>query len=106
MDKSTAALALFLCALIIFIERSLPWIIFGKREMPSLMKRLSELLPAALMAILVVYSLKSLTSADMHTALSMIIASVFTVIIHVWKKNQILSVFLGTLVYMLLLNLF
>lgn len=106
MDKSTAALALVLCAIIIYIERSLPWILFGKKQMPALMKRLSELLPAALMAILVVYSLKALTTSDMHTSVSLIIASVFTVIIHLWKKNQILSVIVGTAVYMLFLNLF
>lgn len=106
MDKSTAAIALVLCTMIIFIERSLPWIIFGKREMPKIMKRLSQLLPSALMAILVVYSLKSLTTSDLHTVLSMSIASVFTVLFHLWKKNQILSVFLGTVVYMLILNLF
>lgn len=104
MNKTTAALALVLCAIIVYFERSLPWLAFGKREMPPLIKKLSDLLPPALMAILVVYGLKSLTTSDFHTSVAMIIASIFTAIIHIYKKNQILSVFLGTAVYMILLN--
>lgn len=104
MNKTTAAIVLVLCACIVFFERCLPWLLFGKREMPVLMKKLSDLLPPALMAILVVYGLKNVTVVDMHTGVAMCAASVFTVIVHLWKKNQILSVFLGTAMYMILLN--
>lgn len=105
MNKTAAFILLIACACIIYFERSIPWLAFGKKEMPSLLKKLADLLPPALMAILVVYGLKSITTANTHTILSMIVASLFTIVIHVWKKNQILSVFLGTAVYMLLLNL-
>lgn len=105
MNKTTAAILLVLCACIVYFERALPWIAFGKREMPVLVRKLSDLLPAALMMILVVYGLKNVVTADMHTVIAMLSASAFTVLIHLWKKNQILSVFLGTAVYMLLLNI-
>lgn len=104
MNKTTAAIALVLCACIVYFERCLPFLAFSKREMPPLIKKLSDLLPPALMAILVVYGLKSLTTSDAHTAIAMIVASIFTAIIHIYKKNQILSVFLGTALYMILLN--
>ncbi len=106
MNKFTAAIVIVLCSIIIYFERSLPWLAFGKRTMPIKIKKLSDLLPPALMAILVVYSLKSLTTADFHSAISMIVASIFTALIHIYKKNQILSVFFGTAVYMILLNCF
>ena len=106
MNKLTAAILIAVCSCIVYLERSLPWLAFGKKTMPSKIKKLSDLLPPALMAILVVYSLKSLTIADFHSASAMIIASIFTALIHIYKKNQILSVFLGTAVYMILLNCF
>ncbi len=106
MNKYTAAIMIVLCSCIIYFERSLPWLAFGKKAMPSKIKKLSDLLPPALMAILVVYSLKGLMTADFHSASAMIIASIFTALIHIYKKNQILSVFLGTAVYMVLLNCF
>ncbi len=106
MNKLTAAILIVICSCIIYLERSLPWLAFGKRTMPSKIKKLSDLLPPALMAILVVYSLKGLTSADFHSAIALIISSIFTALIHIYKKNQILSVFLGTAVYMILLNCF
>lgn len=104
MNKTTAAIVLVLCACIVYFERALPWLAFGKKEMPPLVRRLSDLLPAALMMILVVYGLKAVVISDTHTVIAMIGASIFTVFIHIWKKNQILSVFLGTAVYMFLLN--
>jgi branched-subunit amino acid transport protein AzlD len=106
MNKTTAAIIIVLCACIIYFERALPWLAFGKKEMPPMVKRLSDLLPPALMAILVVYGLKGLTTSDAHTVIAMIVASIFTAIIHIYKKNQILSVFLGTALYMILLNCF
>ncbi len=106
MNKMTAAIIIVLCACIIYFERALPWLAFGKKEMPPMIKRLSDLLPPALMAILVVYGLKGLTTSDTHTAIAMVVASIFTAIIHIYKKNQILSVFLGTALYMILLNCF
>lgn len=105
MNKMTAAIVLVLCAGIVFFERSIPWLIFGKRKMPVIMERLATLLPPALMAILVVYGLKGLPTSDTHTMIALIVASIFTACIHIVKKNQILSVFLGTAVYMFLLNI-
>lgn len=107
MSKTMAVWVIVACALITFMWRVIPFLVFhGDRKMPPILDRLKDLLPAAVMAILVVYGLKGLTSADGHEALAMIIASIFVAGIHIWKKNTILSVFLGTAVYMILLNVF
>lgn len=107
MSRSNALMAMVLCALITYFYRSVPFIAFsGKRKMPAALERLGKLLPAAIMMILVVYSFRSLPTADGHTALCMIVAAFVTGIIHVVKKNTILSVFAGTFVYIFLLNFF
>ena len=104
MNHTEAFILIVICACIVFFVRSLPWIAFGKKEMPKIVKRLSDLLPASLMVILVVYSLKSLTTSDFHASFALISASIFTAIFHYYQKNQILSVISGTAVYMFLLN--
>ncbi len=104
MPKNKAMIVMLVCMAIVYFERSLPWLLFGKKGMPKALKVLADLLPAALMATLVVYGLKDLPTSDMSTAAALIVASVFTGCIHYWKKNTILSVFTGTIVYVVLLN--
>ena len=103
MNHKEAFILIVICACIVFFERSLPWIVFGKKEMPKIVKRLSDLLPASLMVILVVYSLRT---SDFHDSFALISASIFTAVFHYYQKNQILSVISGTAVYIILLNAF
>ena len=48
MNHKEAFILIVICACIVFFERSLPWIAFEKKEMPKIVKRLSDLLPASL----------------------------------------------------------
>lgn len=104
MSKTEAFWLILVCFLITLMWRALPFLFFGKRQMPKVLERLKDLLPSAIMAILLVYGLKGLSGASGHDAFAMIAASAFTAIIHLWRKNTILSVFLGTLAYIILLN--
>ena len=102
MNKQKALILIVICSIIIFLERSLPWLIFGKNKMPKFIKRLSDLLPSALMIILLIYSLVNIT--DKQTLYPVIIASFITFIFHYFKRNQILSIIIGTATYMFLIN--
>lgn len=105
MSKSAALCALAVCALITYFYRSIPFVAFsGRRKMPPVLEKLGNLLPAAIMMILVVYSFRSLPTADVHTVLCMITAAVITAVMHIWKRNTILSVFVGTVAYILFIN--
>lgn len=105
MNKTEAFWLIIVCFLITLMWRSLPFLFFGgKHRMPHILEKLKELLPSAIMAILLVYGLKGLDGASGHDAFAMTVASLFTAGIHLWKKNTILSVFLGTAVYIVLLN--
>ena len=79
MNQTEAFVLIVICACIVFFERSLPWLAFGKKEMPKIVKRLSDLLPASLMVILVVYSLKSVTTSDFHASFALISASTVSI---------------------------
>ena len=54
-----------ICAVCTFGERLLPFLIFRKGEIPSLIRYLGKVLPLAIMATLVVYCLRG-TSFDIY----------------------------------------
>jgi branched-subunit amino acid transport protein AzlD len=105
MNKTYAVVLLICCALIVEFWRALPFAVFRKRRMPDILKRLSAVLPAAIMAILLVYGLKDLPSAGSQEWISVLIACAVTAILHIWKGSSILSIAAGTVIYVLLINM-
>ncbi|MBR3756059.1 MAG: AzlD domain-containing protein [Firmicutes bacterium] len=101
-----AALLIFVAAAVTFGLRAVPFVFFGgKREMPEPVKKVADLMPAAIIAVLVIYCLKgAIVTVDMNTLASALGAAA-VVLLHVWKRNMLLSIFGGTAVYMLLLHL-
>ena len=82
--------------------RALPFMLFGttKKPIPPAILFLGRVLPPAVMATLVVYSLKHLSFAENALWMNEIIAVAVTAAIHIWRKNTLLSITIGTLVYM------
>ena len=72
--------------------RALPFTILGKRR----------ILPAAIMAVLIVYCLKEVPTEFLSGGYKKLIAAAVCVALHVWKKNTFVSIIGGTIVYMLL----
>lgn len=96
---------IFASALATFSLRALPFAMFSpKRGIPKIVCLLGDKLPSAVMATLVVYCLKGISGNDMMGSLQLIIASVVVCIIHIWKKNTILSISVGTICYMMLIR--
>lgn len=93
-----------ICVGCTILERGLPFLIFRKGEIPSLIRYLGKVLPLAIMATLVVYCLRGTTFDVVANFIPQIVAVVVTVILHLWKRNTLISVFGGTAVYMCLLQ--
>ena len=86
--------------------RFLPFVIFTKgRRVPDVVAYLGRVLPYAVMAMLVVYCLKGISFVQMSFGLPEIISVVLVVVLHVWKRNTLLSIVGGTVCYMLLVQL-
>ena len=94
-----------ICVGCTILERGLPFLVFRKGEIPSLIRYLGKVLPLAIMATLVVYCLRGTTFDSVANFIPQIVAVVVTVILHLWKRNTLISVFGGTAVYMFLLQL-
>ena len=83
--------------------RFLPFIVFAKgKEVPPFVSYLEKTLPYSVMAMLVVFCLKDVNSL---TLLPTVLAVAATVLMHLLKRNTLLSIITGTAVYMLLIRL-
>ena len=84
-----------------FVTRSAPFVLFGKkRGTPPIVLFLGTYLPPAILAMLVVYGLKDVRLLAYPYGLPELIGVATVVGLHVWKRNYLLSIFVGTAAYM------
>ena len=97
--------AIAVMAVITALLRFLPFLIFkGKASTPPLVEKLGRLLPSAVIAMLVVYCMKDVDFTASASYLPVLLASVLVGVLHTWKRNILLSVIGGTVIYMLLVQ--
>lgn len=88
-----------------FLTRLFPFALFGgKKEVPRLVKYLGDILPVAIIGILIVYCLRDFTGGDKNIIIPQITAVAATALIHLWRRNTLLSIAVGTIGYMLLIH--
>lgn len=77
------------------------------RPTPKYIVYLGKVLPAAMFALLVVYCLRGLPShgTTLPDAASQLVAVAATVAMHVWRRNMMWSMAVGTACYMLLIRM-
>ena len=91
-----------LCTVLI---RALPfWALGGRKEVPATVQYLGKVLPPAIMAILVVYCLKNISLWEGNRGLPEFLAVALVGVLHLWKKNTLLSIGAGTVFYMVLVQ--
>lgn len=94
-----------LLALATMLTRFIPFLVFGKKQKtPKMIDYLGKVLPAAMMGLLVAYCFKSVKITDYREVLPAVIASGAVVGLHLWKRNTILSIAAGTVLYMILIR--
>jgi len=99
-------LLVVVAALVTMATRFLPFLIFGeKRKTPALVTYLGKVLPCAIMGMLVVYCMKDVTFLSSPHGLPEILSCVIVALLHIWKRNSLLSIGAGTVCYMLLVQL-
>ena len=81
------------------------WIFGEKGEAPAVISYLGRVLPYAVMAMLVVYCLKGLDFSTPGKYLPELLCTILVAGLHAWKRNTLLSIGVGTVAYMLLVQL-
>ena len=101
-----AAALIAVMALVTIALRFLPFLIFSEdRKTPPIITYLGKVLPYAIMGMLVVYCLKNVSFVSAPYALPELLSCAVVVLLHLWKRNTLLSIGGGTLCYMLLVQL-
>lgn len=106
-SASQTLIIILMVAIGAMLTRFLPFIIFGRKERtPKMVDYLGKTLPYATSGMLVIYCLKGVKLNSNPYGIPEIISVLFIILIHNKKKNTLLSIGLGTLVYMILVRLF
>ena len=93
-------------ALVTMLTRFLPFLIFsGKKKTPAIITYLGKVLPFAIMGMLVVYCLKGVSLTAFPFGFPEFLGCAAVTLLHVWKRNTLLSIGAGTVCYMLLVQL-
>ena len=107
MTDSTlhSILLIVVMAVVTFVLRAFPFIVFsGKKPTPQFVTYLGKVLPYAIIGMLVIYCVKDISFGAVGDFLPYLIAGAIVVILHVWKRNTLLSIIAGTLSYMALVQ--
>ncbi len=102
-------IAIFLVGLLMFLMRASAFIVFAKKEPPKFLRFVEKYIPSLSIAVLFLVCLKEKTldlvigggesPAKMLSALG---GAILTVMLQLWKKNSMISIFSGTILFMLL----
>ena len=87
------------------LTRYLPFLLFpGDKPTPKYIQYLGSVLPAAVFGLLVVYCLKNVSFLTGSHGIPELISIAVVVVLHLWKRQMLLSIVGGTVCYMLLVQ--
>lgn len=106
MSNAHMLITITLIALTTITLRFLPfWIFPPSKQPPALITYLGKVLPRAAIALLVVYAVKDVSIVTSPHGIPELVAILVIVVVHVFKRNTLLSIATGTLLYMMLVQL-
>ena len=79
-------------------------IIPAGKQTPKYVQYLGKVLPAAVFGLLVIYCLKDVSILTGSHGIPELIAILLVIMLHVWKRQMLLSIAGGTVCYMLLVQ--
>lgn len=106
MSSSYIILAVFMGFLATFGGRILPYIIFSRKSEGKNLAFIQRNMPLVIMVVLVFYTFFSIDFTSGAKMMSAIIACISTLLLQICFKNALMSMFVGTCLYMILLRSF
>ena len=92
-------------ALVTIGLRFLPFALFRGRDTPKFIAYLGNVLPFAIMGMLVVYCLRGISFTTMPFGIPELVSVALVAGLHLWKRNTLLSIISGTVCYMILVQM-
>lgn len=105
MPNLHSAAMIAVIALVTAILRFLPfWIFRNNQKTPPLIAHLGQVLPFSIMGMLVVYCLRDISFSEAPFGIPEILGCGVVTLLHIWKRNTLLSIGIGTVCYMFLVQ--
>ena len=101
---NNAYVLILVSALVTALIRFAPFVIF-KDKVPKLISDLTNLLPSAIMGMLVIYCIKDISFVSLSGFMPMLLGIAAVIGLQIYKHNILLSIALGTVFYMFLVQL-
>lgn len=104
-DYRHAMIVIAVMGLAVLATRIVPVLIFGRGEkVPEFILYLGRVVPYTAMGLLIVYCLRDMPVLEAPHGLPELISLAAVTVTYLWKRNTIMSVVLGTALYMFLVQ--
>lgn len=88
------------------LTRFLPFLLFpAGRPTPKYIQYLGKVLPSAVFGMLVIYCMKDVSLISGNHGIPELLAVLAVTMLHLWKRQMLLSIAGGTIFYMVLLQI-
>lgn len=105
LTTGEAIASIAVMAVVTFLTRALPFFLFDRGDHPpKIVLYLGRVLPPAIIAMLIIYCLKGVTFATPAGWAPSLLAGGAAVLLHLWKGNDLISIFGATVLYMALIQ--
>ena len=105
LSTGAAIASIAVLAIVTFLTRVLPFLLFDRGESPpKLVVYLGRVLPPAIIAMLIIYCLRGVSFLTPGGWVPQLLCVGVVVALHLWKHNNLLSIFGGTVLYMVLVQ--
>ena len=100
LSAEMSFLIIVLVALTTFATRVTPFLVFPKgKEIPKTIQYLGKVLTPAIIGMLVIYCLKNVSILSAPHGIPELISVAVVAVLHIWKRNNLLSIGVGTVLY-------
>ena len=105
LSAEKSFLIILVVAITTFATRVIPFLVFPKgKEIPKTMQYLGKVLTPAVIGMLVIYCLKDTKILAFPYGIPELVSVAVVAVLHIWKRNNLLSIGVGTVLYMFLIQ--
>ncbi|TDM07952.1 branched-chain amino acid transporter permease [Macrococcus lamae] len=106
MTLSQQLITILIITIVTLLTRYLPFFIFKTdKEIPPLIQYFGQILPPAIFGLLVVYALRDIEWTSSAHSIPTFSAIIVILLLHLWKRNMLMSIAAGTICYMIFIRL-
>lgn len=105
ISAGQSVIIILVIAIVTFFTRAIPFIVFSNyNETPKYIVYLGKVLPPAVIGMLIVYCVKNVRITENPYGIPEIVSIAVVALLHMWKRNNLISILGGTILYMFLVQ--